>query len=102
LFLGNWGSYSINDVAAILPQFFGGGPLDYARVPALQALIGQADVTADADQRRGLYAQAIRIITRQALWTPTHTYATTYGYSRALNFRPFPDELPRFYLASWK
>jgi peptide/nickel transport system substrate-binding protein len=102
LFLGSWGSYSINDVAAILPQFFGGGPLDDARRPDLQALIARAGRSADADIRRGLYAQAIQIITGQALWLTLHTYAATYGFSRALNFRPSPDELPRFYLAAWK
>lgn len=102
LFLGSWGSYSINDVAAILPQFFGGGPLDYARLPALQALLAQAGHSADADIRRSLYAQAIHLVTAEALWLPLHTYATTYGLTRTLNFRPFADELPRFYLASWK
>ena len=39
LFLGTWGSYSINDVAAFLPHFFGGGPLDYARDLDLAALV---------------------------------------------------------------
>jgi peptide/nickel transport system substrate-binding protein len=102
LFLGSWGSYSINDVAAILPQFFGGGPLDYARVPDLMALIKRAGRNGDADTRRGLYGQAIRQITGDALWLPLHTYQTTFGISRTLNFRPPPDELPRFYLASWR
>jgi peptide/nickel transport system substrate-binding protein len=102
LFLGSWGSYSINDVAAFLPQFFGGGPLDYARDPALQALLARAGSSGDADLRRSLYAQAIRIVTGQALWLSTHTYTATYGMNRRLNFRPYPDELPRFYLASWK
>ncbi|MDA8251574.1 MAG: ABC transporter substrate-binding protein [Rhodospirillales bacterium] len=102
LFLGTWGSYSINDVAAMLPQFFGGGPLDYARDPELQAVIVQAGRSGDADRRRALYAQAIRRITAEALWLPTHTYATTYGMTRTLNCRPFADELPRFYLATWK
>lgn len=102
MFLGNWGSFSINDVAAILPQYFCGGPQDYARLPELSDLIQRAGVTGDADQRRGLYSAAIRLITEQAFWLPTHTYATTYCFNRALNFRAFPDELPRFYLASWK
>ena len=30
------------------------------------------------------------------------TYVKTYGFSRQLNFKPFPDELPRFFLSSWK
>lgn len=102
MFLGSWGSYSINDVAAFLPQFFAGGPLDYARLPDLEALIDKAGASGDPDQRRGLYAQAIRIITGEALWLPTHTYAATYGISRTLNFKPSADEIPRFYLASWR
>jgi peptide/nickel transport system substrate-binding protein len=102
LFLGSWGSFSINDVAAILPQFFTGGPQDYARSPALSELIQRAGVTGDADQRRALYTDAIRMITGQAYWLPLHTYATTYCMARGLNFRAFPDELPRFYLANWK
>jgi peptide/nickel transport system substrate-binding protein len=102
LFLGDWGSYSINDVAAILPHFFCGGPLDQARRPELQALLAAAGRSGDADQRRGLYGQAIHLITAQALWTPTHGYATTYAFNSKLNFKPFADELPRFYTARWK
>ena len=102
LFLGSWGSYSINDVAAILPQFFGGGPLDYARDDKLQALIARAGRSGDADTRRGLYSAAIRRITDEAYWLPMHTDTTTYGMTRTLNFHPSQDELPRFYLASWK
>jgi peptide/nickel transport system substrate-binding protein len=26
----------------------------------------------------------------------------TYGMTKQLNFKPWPDELPRFYLSSWK
>ena len=90
------------DVAAILPQFFCGGPMDYARLPVLRDLLTRAGQGGDTDQRRGLYSQAIRLITGQALWLPLHTYAATYGVSRALNFRPSADELPRFYLARWR
>lgn len=102
LFLGSWGSYSINDVAAILPQFFGGGPMDMAGDAKLTALIARAGRSVDPDQRRALYAEAIRRITGQAYWLPMHTYATTYGMTRTLDFRPSPDELPRFYQARWK
>jgi peptide/nickel transport system substrate-binding protein len=30
------------------------------------------------------------------------TFVTIYAYSKQLNFTPYPDELPRYYLASWK
>ncbi len=102
LFLGSWGSYSINDVAAVLSQFFGGGPMDYARDPALEALVARGDESDDPDVRRQAYAAAIRRITEQVYWIPLTTYVTTYGFVRELAFQPFADELPRFYLAKWR
>ena len=33
---------------------------------------------------------------------PLFTTVTTYGYSKTLDFAPYPDELPRFFLAKWK
>jgi peptide/nickel transport system substrate-binding protein len=56
----------------------------------------------DPDQRRVAYAAAIRRIMEQADWLPLSTEVTTYAFSRELNFTPFPDEIPRFYLANWK
>ena len=55
---------------------------------------------------RPLYIQFFtwvgRAMTQQAYFLPLHTYVTTYGYSKQLDFTPYPDELPRFYLAKWK
>jgi peptide/nickel transport system substrate-binding protein len=97
-----WGSYSINDVSAILPQFFTGGGNDYARNPDLAALIDQGGASINPNERRRFYGQAIRLITEQAYMVPLNTYVTTYGIARGLAFRAYPDELPRFYLASWR
>ncbi len=33
---------------------------------------------------------------------PLFTFVTTYAMNKQLNFKTFRDELPRFYLASWK
>jgi peptide/nickel transport system substrate-binding protein len=33
---------------------------------------------------------------------PLHTYVSTYAFQRQLDFKPYADELPRFYLAKWK
>ena len=44
----------------------------------------------------------LRRVSEQMYWLPLHTYVTTYAFSRQLNFKPFPDELPRFFLAAWK
>ena len=102
MFMGSWGSYSINDVSAMLPYFFGGGDNDYARNPDIEALIEQGDGATDLDKRRAFYRAAIKQIGEQALWLPLHTYVTTYAFSRTLNFKPSTDEMPRFYQASWK
>ncbi len=99
---GTWGSYSVNDVSAILPFFFDGGLNDYARDPELEKLVNDGGATTDADERRKLYSSALRRISDQMYWLPLHTYVTTYAFSRQLNFKPFPDELPRFFLASWR
>ena len=99
---GTWGSFSINDVSAILPFFFGGGDNDYARDKTVQDWVEAGGSTTDADERRKDYTLALRRISEQMYWLPLHTYVTTYAYSRQLNFKPYPDELPRFFLASWK
>ena len=100
--LGNFGSYSINDVSAILPYFFTGGGNDYVRDPTLQKLVEQGGSSIDPAVRRNFYSQAIHLISQQAYWLPLHTYVTTYGFSRQLNFKPYPDEVPRYFLSSWK
>jgi peptide/nickel transport system substrate-binding protein len=99
---GTWGSYSVNDVSAILPYYFGGGPNDYSRDPELTKLVDAGGATTDPDERRKDYTAAIRRVSDQMYWLPLTTYVTTYAFSRQLNFKPYPDELPRFFLASWK
>ena len=97
-----WGSFSINDVSAILPFLFTGGGNDYSRDPALATMVTQGGASTNPNDRRRYYSQAIRLISEQAYLVPLNTYVTTYGLSRSLAFRPYPDELPRFYLAFWR
>ena len=100
--LGSWGSYSINDVSAFLPYFFVGGGQDYTRDAEVKRLVEEGGSTTDPDRRRGAYTAALRRITEQAYFKPLFTFVTTYATSKQLNFKTFRDELPRFYLASWK
>ncbi|MEO8716362.1 MAG: ABC transporter substrate-binding protein, partial [Acetobacteraceae bacterium] len=60
---GDWGSYSINDVSAILPHFFTFTPEDYTRDPRIRDLIEEADATRDPARRAADYAEAIKAIT---------------------------------------
>ena len=99
---GTWGSYSINDASAFLPYYFGGTPQDYTRDPEVTHLVTQAGAVTDPDKRREAYSAAIRRITENADFMPLFTFVTTYAMSKGLNFKTFRDELPRFYLSSWK
>ena len=70
---GTWGSYSINDVSAILPYFFGGGGNDYARDPQVMEDVKQGGLVIDPDDRIKHYSAAIQRITEQAYWLPMFT-----------------------------
>jgi peptide/nickel transport system substrate-binding protein len=101
-YLGSWGSFSINDVSAILPNFFDGGADDYARDSDVQKWLIEGGSSNDPEVRKKAYSAAIKRITERAYWEPLHTYVTTYGYTKQLDFTPYADELPRFYLSRWK
>ncbi len=102
LTLGNWGSYSINDASAILPYFFGGTNTDQTRDADLTALVKAGSTSTDPAQRKTAYTAALKRISENAYTLPLYTSVTTYGFSKQLDFKPYPDELPRFYLAKWK
>ena len=99
---GTWGSYSINDASAFLPYYFGGTPQDYARDAEVTRLVTEGGSVTDPDKRRAAYSAAIKRITENADFMPLFTFVTTYAMNKGLNFKPFRDELPRFYLANWK
>jgi peptide/nickel transport system substrate-binding protein len=102
LYFTNWGSYSVNDVSTVLPVLFGGGADDMARDPELIKLVEAGGSTNDPEARRKAYSALIKRATEQAYTVPMHTFVTRYAYTKELNFKGYPDELPRFYLASWK
>src|SRR3954463_835070 len=101
-YIGSWGSFSINDVSAFMPNFLDGGADDYARDPDVQKWLIEAGSSNDPEVRNKAYSAAIKRITERAYFAPLHTYVTTYGFSKQLDFTPYSDELPRFYLAKWK
>ena len=103
LYMGSWGSYSINDVSAIFPVMFGKDANDnYSKDPELEKLVAEGGATSDPEARKKAYSAAIKIATEKAYWLPINTYVNTYAFAKALDFKTYPDELPRFYLAKWK
>jgi len=99
---GDWGSYSINDVSAILPNFFGGTPDDFAQDKEVQAWLKEAGSTTDKAKREEDYKKAITRIMDQMYWLPLNSYNIFYAYTKDLNFKSYRDEIPRYYLYSWK
>jgi len=97
-----WGSYSINDASAFVGNWFEGGPDDVAKDPEVIQWLKTADTSNDPAVRKANYAKALKRISDQAYWVPLFSYSTNYAYNSALNFKAYPDELPRFYEASWK
>ena len=68
----------------------------------VKALLIKGGTSNDPKVRQEAYSAAIKRISEQAYVLPIATYTTTYGVSKALNFKPWADEMPRFYLSSWK
>ena len=103
----NWGSYSINDVSAFLPNFYSGGSAsgfstnDDAHDQALTDGIKAAGATSDPAVRKKFYSEAIHRITEQMYMLPMFTSVAFYAYRKELNFKTWADEVPRFYLSSW-
>lgn len=102
LYCGAWGSNSINDVSAFMPYFLGGGLEDYARDPDVQDLLKKAGATIDPEVRRQAYGEAIRLATERVDFVPLFSAVRYVAFSKELTFQGFRDDLPRFYLSSWK
>jgi peptide/nickel transport system substrate-binding protein len=97
-----WGSYSINDVSAIVSYFFQFSDDDMARDPQVRDWLLEADTTIDTEKRKMLYKKALQRIAEQAYWVPLFTYVSNNCFSKDLDFTPYPDAVPRFFQASWK
>ena len=97
-----WGSYSINDVSAIVSHFFEFSEDDMARDPQVRDWLLEADSTIDTDKRKMLYKKAFQRIAEQAYWAPLFTYVSNNCFSKDLDFTPYPDAVPRFFQAKWK
>lgn len=96
------GSNSIPDLSAITPEFFAGGPQDYARDDEIRDWITAGNTSIDPAVRTENYTQALRKIADEAYWLPLWTYPVAFAYVPELDYTPTPDELIRFYDMSWK
>jgi peptide/nickel transport system substrate-binding protein len=102
MFMGSWGSNSVNDASAFMPYFLGGGLDDYANDADVQTLLKQAGASADPELRRRAYSEAIRLATERVDFVPLFSAVRHVAFSKQLSFQGFADDLPRFYLSTWK
>ena len=102
LYSGSWGSNSINDISAFMPNWLDEGLDDYARDADVHKLLKQAGATVDPDLRRKAYSEAIRLATERVDFIPLFSDVRYVAFSKQLNFQGFPDDVPRFYLSTWK
>jgi peptide/nickel transport system substrate-binding protein len=97
-----WGSFSVNDVSASTPVYFKFMPDDINRDPQVRDLLERGDSVVDPNQRREAYAQALALIQERWLSVPLYSLTTFYVSQRGLQFRAYPDELPRFWEMRWQ
>ena len=102
LYSGSWGSNSVNDTSAFMPYWLGGGLDDYAQDADVQNLLKQAGATIDPTLRRKAFSEAIRLATERVAFIPMFSDVRYVAFAKGLNFQGFQDDVPRFYLSSWK
>lgn len=97
-----WGSNLVNDVSASTPVYFGGGADDVTGDKEVQALLEEGNVTIDEEKRNAIYQKALALIAERAYAIPLWSLPVYYVASKDVNFRPYPDELVRFWDMSWQ
>jgi peptide/nickel transport system substrate-binding protein len=97
-----WGSYGVNDISNITGRFYNFTEVDFARDPQVRDWLAEGDNTVDTNLREAVYKKALQRIAEQAYVLPLFTWVANYVYAKELDFTPYPDAVPRFFLAKWK
>ncbi|MEJ8834841.1 ABC transporter substrate-binding protein [Ramlibacter sp. AN1133] len=97
-----WGSNLVNDTSASTPVYYGGGADDVTRNPQVKELLDKGDHTVDLKSRTDYYRKALNLIAENAYSVPLWSLPVYYVATKEVNFRPYADELPRFWEMSWK
>lgn len=97
-----WGSYSINDISAITGYWFKLSTDDCARDQQVRDWLEEGDTSIDPEVRRAAYRKALSRISEQCYSLPMFSWVTNNAFSKELDFKPYPDEIPRYFLSNWK
>jgi peptide/nickel transport system substrate-binding protein len=97
-----WGSFSVNDVSAATSNYFGFRSEDITRDPQVRDLLTKGDTSVDPQVRKASYREALKIIADKAYAVPLYSLPVYYVATSDLNFKAYPDEMPRFWEMTWK
>jgi peptide/nickel transport system substrate-binding protein len=97
-----WGSFSVNDVSASTPVYFKFEADDLTRDQKVRELLDAGDTSVNPGVRQAAYKHALLRIAEQAYTVPLYSLPVYYAYVKELEFKPYPDEIPRFWETRWK
>jgi peptide/nickel transport system substrate-binding protein len=97
-----WGSYSINDISAITGYWFKFSFDDFAKDEQVRDWLEEGDTSIDPQVRRTAYRKALSRISEQCYALPMFSWVSNNAFSKELDFKPYPDEIPRYFLSTWK
>jgi peptide/nickel transport system substrate-binding protein len=97
-----WGSFSVNDVSASTPYYFGFADDDISRDPEVRDLLDQGGNSVDPNVRKEAYKKALALIAERAYVVPLYSLPVYYAATADLVFKAYPDEMPRFWEMTWK
>jgi peptide/nickel transport system substrate-binding protein len=96
-----WASNLVNDVSASTPVYFAFGNDDITRDAEVRDLLDKGDHTIDIGPRKELYKKALNLIAAKAYAIPLWSLPVYYVANKEVAFKPYPDELVRFWEMSW-
>ena len=97
-----WGSFSVNDVSAATPVWFGFIGEDVTKDPEVRDLLKTGDTSIQPEARKAAYRSALAMIAERAYAVPLYSLPTYYVAAVDLVFKAYPDEMPRFWEMGWK
>jgi peptide/nickel transport system substrate-binding protein len=97
-----WGSFSVNDVSASTPVYFGFEGDDVTHDAEVRDLLAKGNASVDPKTRKQAYKSALTLIAQRAEAVPLWSLPVFYVAAKDLSFKAYPDEMPRFWEMAWK
>ncbi len=97
-----WGSFSVNDVSAATPVYFGFEGDDITHDAEIRDLLARGNNSVAATTRKAYYKTALTLIAERAYAVPLWSLPAYYVAAKGLSFKAYPDEMVRFWEMSWK